>query len=41
MAIRLRRGMGVLSQYEYAQCNALPFRGIFSAYCWQTVAPAS
>jgi hypothetical protein len=41
MAIRLRRGMGVLSQYEYAQCNALPFRGIFSTFCWQTVAPAS
>jgi hypothetical protein len=41
MAIRLKRGMGVLSQYENAQCNALPFRGIFSANCWQTVAPQS
>lgn len=41
MGYRLNSGMGVLTQYEYAQCNAQPFRGIFDAFCWQTVAPAS
>ena len=41
MAIRLKRGMGVLSQYEYAQCNAQFLRGIFNPFCWQTVTPAS
>ena len=41
MAIRLKRGMGVLSQYEYAQCNAQFLKGILNPSCWQTVTPAS
>jgi hypothetical protein len=41
MAIRLKRGMGVLSQYEYAQCNGQFARGIFYPFCWQTVTPKS
>jgi hypothetical protein len=41
MPYGLNRGLGVLTQYEYAQCNAQFLRGIFDPFCWQTVAPAS
>ena len=41
MGYRLNPGMGVLSQAEYAQCNAQFARGIFNPFCWQTVTPPS
>ena len=41
MPYGLNRGLGVLTQYEYAQCNAQPLRGILDPFCWQTVAPAT
>ena len=41
MPYGLNRGLGVLTQYEYAQCNAQFLRGILNPFCWQTVAPAS
>lgn len=41
MPYGLKGGLGVLSRYEYDQCNALFLRGILYPYCWQTVAPVS
>jgi hypothetical protein len=41
MPYGLNRGLGVLTQYEYAQCNAQFLRGILNPSCWQTVAPQS
>ena len=37
MPYGLNHGVGSLTPTEYAACNGMPYRGIFNAYCWQSV----